>query len=91
MRTMTTVYVNESTKRELAKVAGELQRNSGERTNFDEAIRFLINFYKEKKKNAALFDRFTEAIPGVSFEQAYEELTTERNKDAKRLERKGRS
>lgn len=87
---MTTVYMDEETKKELAKLAGELQQQSGEKTNFDDAIRFLIDFYKRKRKKQALFEEFTKPVPGVSFENAYEELQKERKQDEERLERKSR-
>lgn len=87
---MTTVYMNKETKKELAKIAGELQQHSGEKTNYDEAIQFLIDFYKEKRKKQAVFEEFTKPVPGVAFENAYAELQKERKKDEEHLERKHR-
>jgi len=39
---------------QLTKVATDLQRESGDRVDFDTAIAFLIDHYFEKKKNSKL-------------------------------------
>ncbi len=45
---MSTIYVKKETKKELAKIAGELQAKLGKKIDFDEAIRHLIRIYRSK-------------------------------------------
>jgi len=77
--------VKEDTKRELFKIAGELQAKLGRKIDFDETLRYLIRVYKSGKKRKMLFERFTEPIPNVSFEDAYNELISERRRDERGL------
>lgn len=43
MTTMTTITISEEAKRELLKIAAELQAKSGERVDYEGVIRFLVS------------------------------------------------
>jgi len=80
---MTTIHVDEETKKELAKIAGELQAKLKRRVDLDEALNFLIQQYRSKGKRKVFFELFTKPIEDVSFKDAYAELIAERRKDEK--------
>ncbi len=78
---MTTIAIKESTRRELIRIAGEIQRRTRERVDFDTVIRFLIEAYEKDKINLNAWQRFLEPIPGADFESLYLELMAERRSD----------
>lgn len=78
---MSTIYVSPETKKELIKISGELQARWGHRVNFDDVIKFLIKCYRSRQRRKELFELFTSPIPGVSFEECYEELIEERRRE----------
>lgn len=79
--------MSKETKKELSKIAGELQAKFGRRIDFDETLRFLVHMYRARKRKKALFEKFTEPIKDLSFDDAYIELVEGRNKDERKLQR----
>ncbi len=51
-------------------------------------IRYLVSLYKRQRRRPELFKLFCGPIPGLSFEEAYEELIKERRADLEKVERK---
>ena len=60
----------------------------GRRMNLNAVIRYLVSLYKRQRRRPELFKLFCEPIPGLSFEEAYEELNKERRAGLERVERK---
>ena len=75
---MTTIAIKDDTKRELLKVAAELQMKLGRRVNFDETIRFLLQ--QRKKKNPHLLIE-AYGLDNSDIGKMLEELYNERKKD----------
>ena len=84
----TTVAVDEEVKAELVRIAARLQEATGRRADLNDAIRYLISLYKRRERRPELFALFCKPVPGLGFEEAYEELVRERRADLERLERK---
>ena len=78
---MTTIAIKEKTRKLLLKIAADLQREKGERVNFDTVVSYLINLYETQQVDLETWRSFTEPIPGVTFEDMYSELITERRLD----------
>jgi len=82
---MSTIYVKENTKKELSKIAGELQAKLGRKIDFDETLRYLIRIYRSRNRRKIFFKKFTEPIPNVNFEETYKELIKERKRNERDL------
>ncbi|MEX0568483.1 MAG: hypothetical protein Q6363_004885 [Candidatus Njordarchaeota archaeon] len=78
---MSTIYISKETKKELVRIAGELQAASGKRVNFDDIVRMLIKEYHNKQRRKKLFEKFTEPIEGLDFESIYQDLLEERKRE----------
>ncbi len=80
---MTTIAIKDETKRELLKVAAELQMKLGRRVDFDETIRVLLQ--QRKKKNPHLL--IEACTPTNDTETMLEELRDERRKGEQKYAR----
>ncbi len=78
MRT-TTIAVKEETKKELLKIAADLQRKFGRKVDYDEAIRYLLMQVQKKRKSSHLLREAL--ISGLDAEKIIKELWEERRKD----------
>ena len=77
---MTTITIDEKTKKELLKIAAQLQIQRKEKINYDSAIKFLIENYM-RKKNPSKLKIACKKIEGVDLDSVIEELYKERKKD----------
>ncbi len=77
---MTTISIKEDTRKELLRIAGEIQKRTREKVNFDTVVRFLIEAYW-KKTDLKAWRRFASPIAGVDFDTLYSDLTMERHLD----------
>lgn len=75
---MTTISIKETTRRELLRIAGEIQKRTQERVDFDTVIRFLIDLFDKNQIDLKSWERFLKPIPGVDFDSVYLELISER-------------
>lgn len=82
---MGTVMLKEETKIKLIKVAAELQQQAGKRIDFDEAISYLIDLYRNKTQDWEQFDIFCKPMKGVKKSELIEELNKGRKEDEKRF------
>ena len=80
---MTTISITDDVKKELLKLAAELQLKYGRRFNFNDTIRYLLNW---SKKRPELLEEACKPIP--EFKEAYETLKDERRKDEERAKRR---
>jgi hypothetical protein len=78
---MTTISIKEDTRKKLLQIAGEIQRRTQERVDFDTVIRVLIDVYTEKQIDLQAWGRFTAPIEGVDFDSVYNDLVLERRAD----------
>jgi hypothetical protein len=78
---MTTISIKEDTRKKLLQIAGEIQRRTQERVDFDTVIRVLIDVYTEKQIDPQAWRRFTASIEGVDFDSVYNDLILERRAD----------
>ncbi|MFQ5832462.1 MAG: hypothetical protein ACE5H4_07160 [Candidatus Thorarchaeota archaeon] len=78
---MTTISIKEDTRRKLLQIAGDIQKRTQERVDFDTVIRFLIDVYTEKQIDLRAWKRFTAPIAGVDFDSVYHDLILERRAD----------
>ncbi|HZY94111.1 MAG TPA: hypothetical protein VFE98_04520 [Candidatus Bathyarchaeia archaeon] len=85
---MATISIDESTRKKLLSIAADLQKEYGERVDFDRVIDYLTESYESKKPRLEYWDQFTKGISGVKFEDAYRELMRERRRDERSLQRK---
>ncbi len=88
METMnfTTITVSERTRKELLKVAAELQAKSGRKVGYEEAVEYLLSKARAKEE---LFRKATAPL-GMSVEEARKLLREGREEDRrgeKELER----
>lgn len=74
---MTTISITKDVKKELIKLAAELQIKLGRRIDFNEAIEHLLA--EKKPKNTQLFKEACKPLSGG--EEAVKELLKERKKD----------
>ena len=85
--TSTTITISEDLKRELLRVAAQLQASRGEKIDYDDVLRFLV---RKATRNLDLFRQAT-APTGTSSQELRRELRKGRDEDRKReqtLERK---
>lgn len=87
---MATISIEESTRKKLLSIAADLQKEKGERVDFDHVISYLTESFHSKRRRPELFERFASGIPGVKFQDAYDELMRERRRDEKLLQKKYR-
>ena len=80
---MTTIAINEKTRKLLLKIAADLQKETGERVSFDTVVSYLIDLYETQQLDLELWKSFTEPIPEVTFEDMYSELIAERRLDVR--------
>lgn len=80
---MTTISIKEDTRKELLKIAGEIQTKTKKRVDFDEVIRFLIDVYELKEIDRKEWEKFTTPIQGIDFDTVYSDLVLERRLDEK--------
>jgi len=80
---MATISIKEDTRKKLLQIAGEIQKKTQERADFDTVIRFLIDVYTEKQIDFEAWSKFTHPISGVDFESLYHDLILERRLDEK--------
>ncbi|MDF1540914.1 MAG: hypothetical protein P1Q69_18605 [Candidatus Thorarchaeota archaeon] len=80
---MTTISINEETRKELLKIAGEIQAKTKKRVDFDKVIRFLIDVYELKEIDRKQWEKFTTPIHGIDFDVVYSDLVLERRSDEK--------
>lgn len=85
---MATISIDESTRKKLLSIAADLQKEYGERVDFDRVIDYLTESYESRQRRPELWNRFTQPIPGVKFDEAYDELMRERRRDERSLQRK---
>jgi hypothetical protein len=78
---MTTISIKEATRKRLLRIAGELQRRTQTRADFDTVIQFLIDEYTEKQVDLEAWSKFTAPVSGVDFESIYGDLILERHLD----------
>ncbi len=78
--TATTITISDDLKRELLKVAAQLQASRGEKIDYDDVLRYLV------RKTRRNMDLFREACTptGTSSRQLAEELKRGRSVDRKR-------
>ncbi len=81
---MTTISIKEETRKKLLRIAGELQKRTQKRADFDTVIRFLIDEYTERQVDKEAWERFTAPISGVDFDSLYVDLMLERRLDEDR-------
>ena len=80
---MTTITIDDETKKELLKVAAQLQIQRKEKINYNTTIKFLINNYfrKKNKKDRRKFRNACEKVENIDVNSVLEELYLERKKD----------
>lgn len=78
---MTTISIKEDTRKKLLQIAGELQKRTQSRADFDTVIRFLIENYMQKQIDQEAWSKFTTPIPGMNFDVVYRDLILERGID----------
>jgi len=76
--------LKDDTKTKLVKVAADLQKKTGERVDFDEAISFLIDQYLKQETDWEKFEIFSETIENITTEELMEELREGRKEDEKK-------
>jgi len=80
---MTTISIKEDTRKKLLRIAGDLQKKTQERADFDTVIQFLINAYNEKQIDLEAWSKFTAPISGIDFGSLHDDLIMERQLDEK--------
>ncbi|MBS3795982.1 MAG: hypothetical protein KGY80_13845 [Candidatus Thorarchaeota archaeon] len=78
---MTTISIKEETRRELLRIAGEIQQKTQERVDFDTVIQTLVNVYDRQKVDIEAWNEFVTPLQGVDFKSAYRDLISERRRD----------
>jgi hypothetical protein len=78
---MTTISIKEDTRKKLLQIAGELQKRTQSRADFDSVIRFLIENYMQKQIDQEAWSKFTTPVPGMNFDSVYRDLILERGRD----------
>lgn len=76
--------LKDDTKTKLVKVAADLQKKTGERIDFDEAISFLIDQYLNQEEDWEKFDIFSKTIENITSEEFLDELREGRKEDEKK-------
>lgn len=89
---MTTVQVEEETKKHLFSIAAELQSKRGQKTSLDDTIKHLINAYCAEKRDIpkmlSLFGCITQTQKAHTL---LRELRTKEEQKIEKLERKHRT
>ncbi len=75
----TTITISDEMRRELLKVAAQLQASKGEKINYDDVLRFLVS---KATRNLDLFHQACARIP-VSSKELREDLRKGRAEDRK--------
>lgn len=83
---MGTIMLKDETKTILIKIAANLQKQKGERIDYDAAIFFLIEQYLEKKKNWEKFKIFSRPIINLKIEEILKEIKKGRLEDEKKYD-----
>lgn len=78
---MTTISIDEETRRELLRIAGEIQQRTQERVDFDTVIQTLIDQYEKQRLDMDAWSEFVRPVEGVDFKTAYEGLILERHNE----------
>ncbi|MFO7835069.1 MAG: hypothetical protein R6V83_00295 [Candidatus Thorarchaeota archaeon] len=78
---MTTISIKEATRRELLRIAGEIQQKNQERVDFDTVIQALVDVYDKQKVDIEAWTEFITPLHGVAFKSAYNDLISERRLD----------
>lgn len=78
---MTTISIREETRRRLLRVAADLQKERGERCDFDSVIAHLIDAYERQQVDVKAWRQFVKPVPGVDFDALYRGLLQERRLD----------
>jgi len=78
---MTTISIKEKTRRELLRIAGEIQQKTRERVDFDTVIQALVDVYDQQKVDIDSWNEFVTPLAGVDFKSAYRDLISERRLD----------
>jgi len=86
---MTTIQVDDRTRRELLKFASELQGRLGRKVSFDEAIMALIEQARGVTDSKARFERLFASMEGDKV--AWSELSKLRKGERRRLDRLARA
>jgi len=82
---MGTVMLKKDTKIKLTKIAADLQKQKGERVDFDETISYLIDMYYKKNLDWNKFDIFCQSLNNVSEDELMKELYKGRMEDEKKF------
>jgi hypothetical protein len=82
---MGTVMLKKDTKIKLTKIAADLQKQKGERVDFDETISNLIDMYYKKNLDWNKFDMFCQPLKNVSEDELMKELYKGRMEDEKKF------
>jgi len=78
---MTTISIKEDTRRHLLRIAADLQKAKGQRVDFAATIRHLIELYERQKVDLEAWHALTKPIPGLTFDDLYQELQQERRRN----------
>ena len=81
---MVTISLREETRKKILSIAGELQKQKGDRVDFDEVINYLADAYKKGEQNRELFELFCRPVPKARFKDLYALLIKERRMDEQR-------
>ena len=84
---MGTIMLKDETKTILIKIAADLQKQKGERIDYDAAITFLIEQYLEKQKNWEKFKIFRRPIFNLTIEEIIKDIKKGRLEDEKKYDR----
>ena len=79
--------LKDETKTILIKIAADLQKQKGERIDYDAAITFLIEQYLEKQKNWEKFKIFRRPIFNLTIEEIIKDIKKGRLEDEKKYDR----
>jgi hypothetical protein len=79
----TTITISEDLKRELLKVAAQLQSTRGEKIDYDDVLRYLVG---KATRNMALF-RHATSPTGVSSGKLRQDFSRSREMDRKKEKR----
>ena len=84
---MVTISISEETRRKILSIAGDLQKQKGDRVDFDQVITYLADAYKKNERKQHLFELFCKPVPKAKFEELYGALVKERRMDESRRRR----
>ena len=71
---MTTISIKEDTRKKLLRIAGEIQKKTQERADFDTVIQFLIDAYNEKLIDLEDRDRLSMSLARKMNKYIYNKL-----------------